>query len=50
MVRTIKEIKTPRVVKMTKMTWMTRMINGTGVDEEEENDEYTDDEYVWMMS
>ena len=62
---TIKGTKTLRLVKMMKMTWMTRMINdqaerkkrminGTWVDEEDENDEYVDDELrmmsMWRMS
>ena len=52
---TIKGTETLRLVKMMKMTWMTRMINdqaerkkrminGTWVDAEDENDEYVDDE------
>ena len=62
---TIKGTETLLLVKMMKMTWMTRMINdqaerkkrminGTWVDEEDENDEYVDDELrmmsMWMMS
>ena len=57
---TIKGTETLLLVKMMKMTWMTRMINdqaerkkrminGTWVDEEDENDEYVDDE-LRMMS